>query len=107
MNFQKIVLLVAIIILIISLTFVGFSIYNSNHNVEFPPIKSKCPDSWDVSGNLCVNTRHLGSCAKGENNTMNFNLPYYKGKEGKCRKYKWAERCGVSWPGITYEACNH
>ncbi len=108
MNFQKVVLLVAIIILIAALTFIGFAINNSVHNVQFPPVISKCPDSWDVSGNLCVNSRHLGSCAKGKNNTMNFGLPYFKGKEGKCRKHKWAQRCGVSWPGISDgDVCNN
>ena len=35
-----------------------------------------------------------------------FNTSEYTGTNGKCNKYKWADKCGVSWDGITYGAKN-
>tara|TARA_E500000178_G_C16976879_1_gene733790 strand:- start:1232 stop:1558 length:327 start_codon:yes stop_codon:yes gene_type:complete len=101
MNFQGIVVVIAIIILIALLSWIGYVLYNSYNNVKFPPVENQCPDSWKASGENCINVKHLGTCHSGQLNTMNFNIPYFKGAQGKCNKAKWAQRCGVSWQGIS------
>jgi hypothetical protein len=101
MTFQKIVVIIAIISLIGALTFIGYAMYNRQHNVQFPPVSSQCPDYWEAKDNKCYNTKHLGSCATDKNNSVNFNTPFFKGHQGICRKANWAKRCGVSWDGIT------
>jgi len=56
MNFYGIVLTIAIILLILILTYVGIVMQNSKTSgkVVFPPVESKCPDYWEYTGNSCV-----------------------------------------------------
>jgi hypothetical protein len=107
-GFQKIVLFAAIIILIIALVFIGISLSYAKGQ-QWPPIVPNCPDYWvfDGSGNntRCVNVKDLGTCppTSGDKHLqMNFNTSPFTGTQGDCSKYNWANRCGVSWDGITY-----
>jgi hypothetical protein len=112
-GFQKIVLYSAIIILIISLVIIGIALSYAKNDQVWPPILPECPDYWiaDGSGNnaRCINVKDLGTCpATGENKhlQMNFNEGPFVGDDGACAKYTWANRCGVSWDGITYGVTN-
>jgi hypothetical protein len=108
-GFQKLVLISAIIILIIALVFMGM-VLSSAHSQEWPPLVSECPDWWivDGSGNntKCINVKDLGVCSphsdNNEHQQMDFNLPAFTGSNGTCAKYSWANKCKVSWDGITY-----
>ena len=111
-GFQKFVLFAAIIILIISLVFIGMALTYSTDQ-EWPPMIPDCPDFWliDGSGNnaTCMNVKDLGTCsATGENKhfSVNFNEAPFIGLDEACAKYKWATKCGVSWDGITYGVDN-
>ena len=63
-NFQKIVLFIAFILLIIVLAFVGTAISNDNKNTQYPPVISECPDYWkhnvDLDSPVCNNVHELG-----------------------------------------------
>lgn len=104
-GFQKIVLIAAIIILIIALIFIGVALSYSQDN-KWPPMVPQCPDYWtaDGSGNntICTNVMNLGSC----NSVMNFSNAPFTGANSNCAKYTWANKCGVSWDGITYGVNN-
>ena len=106
--FQKIVLFSAIIILIIALVIIGIALMYSKNQV-WPPMTPECPDYWvsDGSGNntTCTNVKDLGTCqATGDSQhlVMNFNNSRFTGTQGLCNKFTWANRCGISWDGITY-----
>ena len=105
-SFQKIVLISAIVILIIALIIIGISLTYSKKYV-WPPNVSVCPDWWvlDGSGNnqKCLNVKDLGVCNTKE---MNFNSSLFTGSSGTCNKYTWANKCKVSWDGITYGVQN-
>lgn len=107
MNFQKIVLTIAIIILLIILIVIGITLSKANGEEEWPPIVGDCPDYWvDMSGNgeACFNSHSLGRCnipSKGEKGTMNFNQSPFTDENGDCAKYTWATKCRVTWDGIT------
>lgn len=112
-DFQKFVLFSAIIILIIALVFIGVALTRSKDNNQWPPITPQCPDYWmiDGSGNntTCINVKDLGTCKPQNGNkhlTMNFNTNAFTGSNGLCSKYTWAQRCGISWDGITYGVPN-
>jgi hypothetical protein len=112
-NFQKNVLISATIILIISLIFIGIALYKANYGKTWPPMIPTCPDYWqldkDVSGNsaTCTNVKDLGTCNPQSGHlTMNFNSPLFTGSNSNCAKYTWANKCGVSWDGITYGVTN-
>jgi len=110
--FQKMVLFAAIIILIISLVFIGITLSYSKDK-EWPPMVPQCPDYWvfDGSGNnaKCINIKDLGTCPPQEGDehlNMDFSNNQFTGSNGMCAKYTWAKKCGVSWDGITYGVNN-
>ena len=113
MNFQRGVIIVAIIVLIIVLVAIGVILYQSTTNATWPPYLSDCPDYWvDLSSNgaACLNTHRLGKCnipSKDNPNTMNFDVsPFNDSTNGSCNKYNWAKGCNVEWDGITYGVDN-
>lgn len=111
-SFQSIVVIIAIILLIGCLIFIGIALSKTKNSSQWPPIVGECPDYWiDISGNgsNCVNVRNLGTCKTGGNGTspggkhiaMNFTVAPYVGSVGTCSKYTWANTCNITWDGIT------
>ena len=97
-NFQKTVIIVATIALIVLLTIIGITLYSHKTNVKYPPVVSKCPDYWEISGNKCINVKNLGNnCGKSFDYTSN----KFKGSKGDCAKAKFARNCDITWQGIT------
>jgi len=112
MNFQSIVMIVAIIILIITLAMIGVSLSNLNSEVTYPPVVADCPDYWsietqptDENGNTdfkCINDKSLGHNTSIEGcDAFNNSLSKFKGMGGLCEKRKWADKCNVTWDGVT------
>lgn len=106
MNFQRSVLIVATIILIGVLTFVGFSMHKQTQGQVYPPVMADCPDYWEAEPSngdpiktICKNTKNIGStnCSP----TMDFNKGDFIGDGGFCAKQKWAKNCGLTWDGVT------
>ena len=109
MNFQKIVLTIATVILIIFLLIVGYMLYKNKYSSDFPPNISDCPDYWldmsgnDLSGNdvsaYCYNIKNLGSgnCE----NKMDFSTSFWTTSDSLCKKQKWANACNLTWDGVT------
>ena len=97
MNFQKLVVTIATVILIFMLLIIGYAMSKHNGIMKFPPSVSECPDYWVSSNNLCNNVNNLGDC----NKSMNFKTNTYIGHKGDCNKVKWAKQCNVSWSGLT------
>jgi len=112
MNFQKIILTIAVVGLIVLLVVIGYSLSKSTSSVVWPPVVGSCPDYWmDLKGNgeQCYNVKSLGKCklpGTNEKNTMNFNVSPFNGDTGTCSKYNWAKNCNVTWDGITYGVKN-
>ena len=112
-SFQKYVLIIALVVLIITLLFIGFTIKQTKKE-QWPPVIGDCPDYWtDRSGNgaQCVNVKDLGTCTSTTKSPaghymMDFTTPEYTGSTGSCAKYTWANKCGISWDGITYGVPN-
>jgi len=111
-GFQKFILFVAIIILIIALVLIGISLTYAKDQ-QWPPMTPECPDYWlvDGSGNntTCTNIKNLGTCPpqSGQKHLiMNFNTSAFTSNNPSCSKYNWAKKCGISWDGITYGVNN-
>jgi hypothetical protein len=112
-GFQKSVLTIAILILIIALVIIGISLYYSNNSSSWPPMSPSCPDYWTIDGSgnsaTCTNVKDLGTCPtqSGKKHlVMNFNQAPYTGSNGLCAKYKWANNCNLSWDGVNYGVNN-
>jgi hypothetical protein len=106
MNFQRSVVLIATVILIGTLTFIGISINRQSRNEIYPPVVADCPDYWEAEPSngdptkpICKNTHNIGSsnCPT----TMNFNSGEFVGEGGLCEKQKWAKNCNLTWDGVT------
>jgi len=111
-SFQQFILFSAIIVLIITLIFIGMALSYSKDQ-KWPPMTPECPDYWivDGSGNnaTCINMKDLGTCpprSGDQHLRMDFNSAAFKGANEMCAKYTWAKKCGVSWDGITYGVNN-
>lgn len=112
-TFQKVVMVVALILLVICLILIGIALYRHRFKEKYPPVVGTCPDYWeDVSkpkdrGVTCKNTLGLGSNqgasgCPGKGGTQEFSsIGYWHGKSGICNKAKWAKSCGLTWDGVT------
>ena len=110
LNFQKIILIIAITILIVSLVFIGMQIKKSNSKQVWPPFVPQCPDFWKMNAEgSCVPT----TAAQNKCNIttgINFTEGVYAGTGGACKKREWATECNAAWEGITYgtkDPCNN
>ena len=98
-SFQKTLILIAAIVLLLALSLISLMLYNSKKTI-WPPIVPQCPDWWkaetDPSGNLiCKNVQNLGTCSAD----FNPNDAQYS---TLCKKREWANGCSISWDGVTY-----
>ena len=48
MTFQKTVLIIAVIILILTLSMIGYMLWKAKGSTRYPPEISMCPDFWEV-----------------------------------------------------------
>lgn len=123
--FYIIVSVVAIVTLIVFLTYIGivmrYSKKASGKN-EYPPQYSDCPDYWSVFNNKCQipqgGTRNYGSInparlssVPGYNSgegTIDFNDPgWATNGSAICNKKKFANTFGIVWDGVSnYNGCN-
>ena len=112
-NFQKALLLVAIIALILAIL---VSAYKLNvvaiAGQSWPPIVAPCPDYWDLSGAYCINTTNQNYGNIGYTNatatTLYSGIPsQYENTYAiplstmKIDKKKWASLNGFVWDGLT------
>lgn len=66
MNFQEIVIYVALIIMILALIVVFMMLYYSSDKNQFPPVIGKCPDFFVInSTGKCVNYAGIGNPTYG------------------------------------------
>lgn len=122
--FYIIVSVVAIVLLIVFLTYIGIVMKyskNATGTNVFPPQASDCPDYWEVFNNKCkipkAGTRNYGSM----NGSAINGTPGYSPSEGTidfkdaawsssgtaiCNKKKFANKFGLVWDGVSnYNGC--
>jgi hypothetical protein len=102
MTFQKTVLAIATVILILFLIILAIILWTSRNELQFPPEIGTCPDYFEPTvqnkKHMCKNVKGLGN--KGGNcgdDTTGIDFSGYSLKEKK----RWARNCGVTWDGLT------
>lgn len=117
-SYYMTVSIVATIVLIFILTFLGTMIRAGRYTGQWPPVIDKCPDFWqDTSGNaaaaagganaadpdskMCYSVNGLNDKNGIGANGVNFGDPKYNGVNGMKEKKGWASTNEVSWDGIT------
>lgn len=115
-SFNRYVLIIALVALIISITAYAYSIRYSLQEYVFPPNISTCPDYWDISKNL-NNTSCIYRDINPITNTLDYrgnesitwtettksiSLPKnINNKSFYCDAYDWSSINNISWNGIT------
>jgi hypothetical protein len=112
MSFQKIVIVIAIIALILTLSVIGYMMYYSAQNKPYPPTYSTCPDMWGLTGsNICTNTAiggsfsNIGSFITDVSCSLTSGctgLSGWNGKDGDCDS-RWVQ--GNSANGLDNKNC--
>ena len=98
MNFQKITMLVAGILLLILFILIAISFNHSNSQAVWPPLLNNCPDYFkdaNGDGSNCINEFNLGQDVA---NIIDFKNDY----PDNCSKYTFCNTKLLSWDGITY-----
>lgn len=127
-QFYVIVITIAIVLLILALTYIGvFLIGDDTTQVTFPPHSNQCPDYWEVNGDgACVipgtNDVNFGNAGtavgfvKKEDDGITVDDSYPQPDltntnisfENRtiCEKKRWANTFDVVWDGVTnYNKC--
>ena len=99
-TFNKTVLIIASILLVISLIFIGMSLYATQSDAMWPPDPSECPDYWNVTENGCEPNPSLGKHNNGGSCPSRKPLKKH-GKAARRKACNWAKGCGVYWDGIS------
>ena len=107
MNYYKTISIIAIILLIISLSIIGTAMASSK-DVLFPPRIADCPDFYVKNSNgECEDIKdingspNINGCRVNKFSHDKFNIPGLGKNSGICAKKKWARGCKVNWDGIT------
>ena len=97
MNFQKISMLVAGILLFVLFVLIAISYNHSNSTAIWPPIINNCPDYFlDVNGDgsSCLNQFSLG--------TAGTNIDFKNNNTSACQKFTYCNSNNLTWDGISY-----
>lgn len=128
LSFYRIVILIAFVLFVVSLVYIGMLLQAMNKENEFPAYASQCPDGWYIdTNNSCtvpdtnhtnypLNPQQLASDTfNGTDKLYNtsFSGSSYSGKSilfnnnaTRCDKRAWAKSAGVSWDGVSnYNKC--
>ena len=115
MSFQRIVLTVALVTLIIVLCIVAYLIHAAKGDAAFPPETPACPDYFEAVANTdgtpsqqCRNVQGLGNSVPGVTNFASalsgqMSCP----PDGPCTsealkaRCTWAKSHGLTWDGVT------
>ena len=118
-SFNKTVLIVACVLLILGLILIGVFISKNIEKAAYPPVVGDCPDYWDVSYNsvskkICSsNSINTGTTGTTITKFGGFELScnYYPVSNFTnagtsvddiiCAKHNWAKECNIHWDGIT------
>jgi len=115
-NFYTMVTIIAIVLLIFALAFIGWTMSKQKAVDEYPKLHTTCPDFWKIESGKCVRPREGGlNRGKEMDDTKFFNG--VAGLSGQtfdsrdagwgstgnaiCAKQKWANSQGITWDTVT------
>ncbi len=107
-EFQNIVMIVAVVLLIISLLILAVVMWNNRFAKLYPPVLPGCPDYWapepgtESSPSTCHNVYNLGNgstgCKSFSHSGVNYGNPT---STSNCAALDYARKCNITWDGIT------
>lgn len=127
-NFYTVIITIAIIALIVTLTYIGIILKYGENQAVYPPTSMTCPDYWDINqdGSCMIpkdGEKNVGSLYEGgllnnavigntpgidqDSSIINFTHADWKASGTEvCSKREWASKHGVVWDGVSnYNDC--
>jgi hypothetical protein len=99
MNFQRIILIIALIVLVLMTVILFYSVGATLKKKSYITNQSNCPDYWiDSEGNGTACLGSLYNVSPGELCYGNVNFS----KMTNCEKYNTMQNCKLNWNGINY-----
>ncbi len=117
--YYTIVLVIAVILLIVGLVFVGILLKNGMNKQIFPDYQYVCPDYWIANGDICYppksninmptpdkfsgaspSIQHLGVNMNNEKTAVTSIHVGEINWMGLCDKASWAKKNGIFWDGV-------
>jgi hypothetical protein len=98
-SFYLTVILIAVVMLIGILTYLGMQMAKASSEAPFPPAASTCPDYWTTNddGSCTAGTKNLGIFSSGY--TIKPQSLVTTGGSLSCTLQKWANSNSVVWDG--------
>ena len=121
-NFYTLVLTIAIVVLILVLSFFGWIMSKQKQTDNSPKLQTTCPDHWtivDINGKTYCQQPSVGNVNRGDDNASKMpdnttvvpgydsngfdftNASWSSGGNAVCSKKKWADSHGIHWDTIT------
>jgi hypothetical protein len=119
-GFYNIVLIVAVVLLILTLTYIGVKIVYKKDTAVFPPVVSTCPDYWTQTADqgciipgaggknlpnstIAANTPGIYIDPVTGNQSIKFTDPKWSktALSTTCAQQAWANTYGITWDGVT------
>ena len=103
LNFQVIVLIIAIVLLILTLIAISSMLRRSKMSQQWPPVVGKCPDFWDIdsTGKMCNPINASINTGGGNTGGMNTGPLVLENYKNNCALYDWASTNKIVWDGLT------
>jgi hypothetical protein len=107
MEQTKIIFVSTIIILVVTLSLVGYILSITQKKYVYPPHLNECPDYYELNSfGECYDKYELfhtqGNKCYSENfNELNYKIAGTSEYSGLCNKKQWSIDCDVPWDGIT------
>jgi len=107
MGFYSTILMIALVTLILIMTYIGISLYRNRKQSTFPSTYYECPDYWTTNVNeKGEKTGCTAPKTKGVNQQLNINdpLPF---NADRCKKREWSLKNNITWDGVSnYANCD-
>ena len=122
-NFYTLVLTIAIVVLILVLSFFGWIMSKQKQTDNSPKLQTSCPDHWtvvDINGKTYCQQPSVGNVNRGDDNASKMpdnttvvpgydssngfdftNASWSSGGNTVCSKKKWADSHGIHWDTVT------
>lgn len=106
MEFYVLLIIIAVVVLVCMLTYIGMNMTSKTSAIPFPPDALECPDYWvsDGNGNCVADAKNLGTYTSGS--SIRPDKIQKTGATLLCAKKDWANTNNVVWTGIdNYNLC--
>ncbi len=112
-NFYTMVTIIAIVLLIFALAFIGWTLSKQKTIDEHPKLRTTCPDFWAIDADGKCQQPSAGGLNRGTDDAIS-NAPGGSGTKidsadagwasagnAICAKQKWANTYGITWDTVT------